>query len=441
MKQIYLIPFLIVWLLGAACTTVPVEPQAVGSAGDIDTVPDLDCTTSPDGRSLAIFPQEGRELMINGFDLPPGLQITLRLTTVPDSGPDEQIERTPAVNNEGMFSERVTLPEYDYMRWRVQLIHDEGVLCHYVIMGQDELLEMGWDGPREDDDALQQDLALMSEQTGVPLTELEAQMEYEAAITELNVRLQANEADTFAGLWIEREPIYRVAVAFTENGAETVAKYVAEGDALTAVLDIRPATYTQAQLMVDQQTLLTLLETASFDRGSSVDIQNNRVELVVPTEEIWETYASEQEIQLPNSVVLNFMFPEGISFTPPANLNPAPNIYMAQNALPSLAFMEVLLEANLIIENNCLVAQYPHAPEETLLIIWQPGYFVHDGDGRIEILDQSGTVVAAEGEKLYMGGGEGALLDDQSLMAPVPETCRTNNVWYMGEFLPEEYRN
>ena len=114
---------------------------------------------------------------------------------------------------------------------------------------------------------------------------------------------------------------------------------------------------------------------------------------------------------------------------------------MAQLALPSMEFLTALLEANLIVENNCLLAQYPDRPEEKMLIIWQPGYFVHDANGRIQILDQNGTVVAEVGQKLYMGGGESPLHGGLALAAPIPVPCRTSNIWVMGEFLPEEYRN
>ena len=435
-----------------ACGSAEVEPGVVEAtavasqpnhdeAADIDTSPDSDCTDAGDGRSLGIFPQEERELMINGFDLPPGSQPILRLTTLSDTAPDEQLERNPEVNDEGMFSELVTLPQYDYMRWDIRLHHDEGVLCYYVIMGQDEWLEIGYDGPDQDDRAIQEDLAFMSEQTGIPLEELEAQMANEEAITELNARLQANEADTFAGLWVEWKPVYRVVVAFTENGEETVAKYVEDGDVLTAVLDIRPATYTQVQLMTDQQLLNELLATADFDYSTSVSIQNNHVELTVPTEEIWEAYVSINNPQLPDSVSVNFAFPNGINIAPPVNLTPVPDIYMAQLATPSMAFMEALLEADLVVDNNCLLAQDPERPNDKLLIIWQPGYFVHDENGRIQILDQDGVVVAEVGQKLYMGGGESSRHNGLNLTIPIPEPCRTDNVWLMGEFLPEEYRD
>jgi hypothetical protein len=117
-----------------------------------------------------------------------------------------------------------------------------------------------------------------------------------------------------------------------------------------------------------------------------------------------------------------------------------PHIYMAQLTVPSMSYMEALLEANLIVENQCLMAQHPDIPEDKTLIIWQPGYYVHNEDGRIQILDQDGAVVAEVGEKLYMGGGGGPLHNNLKLAAPIPEACRTNNVWYMGEFLPEKYR-
>ena len=44
----------------------------------------------------------------------------------------------------------------------------------------------------------------------------------------LQVLLREKEPDTFAGLWIQHEPIYGVAVAFTRDASATLAKYTSD---------------------------------------------------------------------------------------------------------------------------------------------------------------------------------------------------------------------
>ena len=61
------------------------------------------------------------------------------------------------------------------------------------------------------------------------------------AISTLQKRLQIGEADTFAGLWVEHEPQYRVVVAFTHDGQETIGKYVAPDSELAGLIEIHPA--------------------------------------------------------------------------------------------------------------------------------------------------------------------------------------------------------
>lgn len=435
-KIIFTLLFLALTACGSGLSGA--EP-AINQPEEAVSLESPDCTTPTDGRSLGLFPQKNNKLIINGFDLPVGLEPVLRLTAVSD--PPQIIDMSPMVDEEGMFSVTVTLPQTDFTRWNIRLIDGDEVLCYYIILGHEDWLESGYDGPRETDDALQQDLDQLAEDTGIPAEELARQAENEDAITELSARIQASEAETFGGLWIEWEPQYQVVLAFTQNGAETVAKYLDPDSPLYDVIDIRTVEYTEAELHAAQERLSKLLNDngATFGYSSGVDIQNNRVLLTVPHPDIWEEFLAQNNITLPQTTVVEYAF-EDVAFAPPTQLNPVPDVFMAQKKLPSIGFMEALLTANLIVENGCLFAQSPEPGDEKVLIIWEPGYFLHDDEGILKILDQNGDVVATEGELMYMGGGFGGDPQPDQLMAPIPDDCSGADYWYMGEFLPEEYR-
>jgi hypothetical protein len=115
-----------------------------------------------------------------------------------------------------------------------------------------------------------------------------------------------------------------------------------------------------------------------------------------------------------------------------------PDIFMPQLQQRDTAFMEALLIGELVVEEGCLRVRDIYTGEHTL-VIWQADYFLTDNDGILEILDETGAVVARVGEMIYMGGGEQRTLDDTELRQPVPGNCSDGPYWRMGTFLPEEY--
>ena len=98
------------------------------------------------------------------------------------------------------------------------------------------------------------------------------------SVGSLSQRLEANEAATFAGLWIQHQPDYRVVVAFTRDAASTLAKYT--NDPLFKPVD-RPGA-SQAELRATQDRILEALH--RFDARPSVgmsDIITGTVEISV----------------------------------------------------------------------------------------------------------------------------------------------------------------
>ena len=76
------------------------------------------------------------------------------------------------------------------------------------------------------------------------------------------------------------------------------------------------------------------------------------------------------------------------------------------------AYPAALLTAQLAERSGCLVAGVKHGS----VLLWPDGYTAKTGpDGRTQVLDENGTVVATVGEPLMLGGGEvGASFDTQA---------------------------
>jgi hypothetical protein len=63
-----------------------------------------------------------------------------------------------------------------------------------------------------------------------------------------------SEADSYAGMWIQHEPDFRVIVRFTERGEETLLPYLADSP-LAELVEVRGASITLAVLAEEQQAL------------------------------------------------------------------------------------------------------------------------------------------------------------------------------------------
>ena len=118
----------------------------------------------------------------------------------------------------------------------------------------------------------------------------------------LQVLLQQREPDTFAGLWIQHEPTYGVAVAFTRDAAATLAKYT--DDPIYFPVD-RPGP-TVIELRDTQDRLVADLIRLGFDwhgAGSNVTTGTVEVDLAQSAEPI-RAAAARGELDLPDYVVL-----------------------------------------------------------------------------------------------------------------------------------------
>jgi hypothetical protein len=275
-----------------------------------------------------------------------------------------------------------------------------------------------------------QDAQQYAREMGVPLAEAVSRLQWQSRVDvgDLENALQAHEKETFAGLWLQHEPAFRIVVAFTERGGETIRRYVAADSELAQLIEVRPARYTLERLLADQESAHQILRQAALQASSGVNLMENRVEVYVTDTAGLAAALAAVNATFPESVIVTAVY-EPVGDTPPFSITPVPDVFMAQLKVRDAFFMGALLTAELVVENGCLQAQTEHGLH---LIIWQADYFLTQRDGRIHVLDEKGDVVATVGETFSMGGGEIPAVAEVELRAPIPEACAGGPHWRMG---------
>ena len=285
-------------------------------------------------------------------------------------------------------------------------------------------------------EAMLRDAQAFADELGIDVAEALFRLSLQDTIGRLNARLQSEQSDTFAGLWIEHEPTFRLITAFTRDGEATLAPYIVGTD-LVEIVEVRTVALTYRELQALQANINGLLGPTDTSFSSGVNIQENLVEVYVTDLGAFAAGIEAQDIQLPENVrVVEIYEPLGDEL--PFDVNPDDSIYFPQLKSRSTSFMEALLIATLVVEDGCLRAHQDES-NESYTIVWQTDYFLNNNDGLIEMLDREGNVVARVGETIYLGGGEVRQVDAEQLRAPVPERCAGPKFWLMGEFLPAEY--
>lgn len=221
----------------------------------------------------------------------------------------------------------------------------------------------------------------------------------------INATLQEKEAATFAGLWIQHQPDYRVVVAFTRNAAATLAKYTK--DLLFKPID-RPGP-TLAELRATQDRLMQEF-TARGIRWASAGAMENRgiIEITLAQDAApVRAAAARGEFALPDWVVLVEPRPLPIAAPPPPASGDGRVKSFPQFAFRTDMFMRTLvgvpdLPATLRLEGGCLVVD---TGKERQTALWQASDALDLSDpARVTVLDRlSGTRIAA-GEQIVLMG-------------------------------------
>jgi hypothetical protein len=152
-------------------------------------------------------------------------------------------------------------------------------------------------------DALQRDAETMATQLGISVDQALLRFSAQDAIGALNAELEQREAATFAGLWIQQAPVYRVVVAFTRNGPQTIRPYV-EHTSLAGLIEVRTAKTSLSELSAAQQQASQLVQELGFPFSTSINVEKNQVEVYVTDRALFEASLHKANLQLPQHVVM-----------------------------------------------------------------------------------------------------------------------------------------
>lgn len=151
------------------------------------------------------------------------------------------------------------------------------------------------------EEALMQDAKMYASRFGVDLDEAIRRLKLQSEIGDLNAELAAKERDTFAGLWIQHQPEYRVIVRFTRNGGVTIRPYIENGP-LADIIEIRTASVTLAELEADRDQAARIARGLGIRDFSAINIIENRAELYVLDPEQLNIALRKANLQLPANV-------------------------------------------------------------------------------------------------------------------------------------------
>lgn len=152
-----------------------------------------------------------------------------------------------------------------------------------------------------EDETLRKDAVAYVQAFGGTLEEAVQHLKLQSIVATLDEQLQSKESSTFAGLWIEHTPKFRVVVQFTQDAQNTVSPYIQNGP-LANVVEVQIAPVSLAQLKIVHNQLLRDIEATGIETASGTNLQKNRIELEVKDRKQFEAAIVKLGKRLPNNV-------------------------------------------------------------------------------------------------------------------------------------------
>ena len=227
----------------------------------------------------------------------------------------------------------------------------------------------------------------------------------DASIGNLQGVLREKEPDTFAGLWIQHEPTYGVAVAFTRDAARTLAKYTSD----PLFIPIERVGPTLIELRATQDRLvkdLSRLGISWFGAGSNEMTGTVRITLGQSAAPI-RAAAARGEIDLPDYVVFEEPepFPVAAPPIPPggARIKGFPQFAFRTDGMPRTLAGVPDVPARLELRDGCLWL-LPEGEKPTIAIWEQSETLDLTDPARVAVMNRfSGAKVYANSDVVLMG--------------------------------------
>lgn len=151
------------------------------------------------------------------------------------------------------------------------------------------------------EDSMRRDAEEYAKYFNVDIFEAIRRLELQDNIGDLNGNLGEMESETFAGLWIQHQPEFRVIVQFTKEGEELIQPYI-ENTSLSDSVEIRLINTSLDNLEVDRVRTAQIVQSLGLDMFTGIDVKENRVNLYVLDPEQLAASLQEANYDLPANV-------------------------------------------------------------------------------------------------------------------------------------------
>lgn len=275
------------------------------------------------------------------------------------------------------------------------------------------------------------DAQAYADSENVSLEEAVRRLGFQDSIGDIQPALMRDLADTFGGLWVQHQPDYAIFIALTDGDESAIQPYI-QGKPWSDEVQVRQVMYTYEELRSDQQQASGIAKALDNNVTTTVDLRNNRVELIVGNPQLFLDALASAGYTLPDSVTVLAIQPDlplpesnqGVVLE--AVTGDGRPIFLPKQA-PAASSMAALMDGMLVEVNGCLRIT-DQAYEEGFLVIWP-----YDSDMRlrgesIDILNGEMKVVAQVGKPFRAGGGavesmSGAKAVDNSIPGMPLEGC------------------
>ena len=291
------------------------------------------------------------------------------------------------------------------------------------------------------EEALRRDAERYAEEMGITLDEAMRRFQYMDDIGQLNAALTANEHDSFAGLWVEHQPDFRVIVLFTRRGERTIRPYIKD-KSWAHLVEVRKASVTYAELQAVQAETIQALDKLAFEVSCSLDVKGNRVEVWVTDREWFERELEKADIDLPKHVELVVIEGHSVQEIDICATPSVPGVaFPRQEPVEGIRVtMAAELIGDLVLVDGCLRVNSIYG-EVSYLLIWPPEFTLRAEDDESQVLDGDGQVMARVGQEVYVGGGEGSAASMPGCVREqLPAAC-TGPYWIVGDTVRPNLRH
>jgi hypothetical protein len=127
------------------------------------------------------------------------------------------------------------------------------------------------------------------------------QLALQGSVGNLGAELSRKESDSYAGLWIQHSPQFRIIVQFTQEGEKTIRPYI-ENETFADFVEIREVKYTLKELEAAQAETQLIIRNLDIPTNSGINVFENRVELYVVDRSRFDVAMQDVKLQLPPQV-------------------------------------------------------------------------------------------------------------------------------------------